>query len=197
MQTISRRRLARGAAAGLAAAAIARPAASQAKWKWDLPAGYPATNFHSVNLIQFAKDVKDATAGKLEITVHAGASLFKVPEIMRAVQTNQAQMGELLMVVLENEDALFGADNVPFLATSFPQARRLAGEIVLLHRGRGRAPLPELTLIARGRTLEMRFPVRWLREHPLTVADLSQEIDLLRAADLRLRVYSSRGLPAV
>jgi exopolyphosphatase/guanosine-5'-triphosphate,3'-diphosphate pyrophosphatase len=68
---------------------------------------------------------------------------------------------------------------------------------VLLHRGRGRAPLPELTLIARGRTLEMRFPVRWLREHPLTVADLSQEIDLLRAADLRLRVYSSRGLPAV
>ena len=68
---------------------------------------------------------------------------------------------------------------------------------VLLHRGRGRAPLPELTLIARGRTLEMRFPVRWLREHPLTVSDLSQEIDLLRAADLRLRVYSSRGLPAV
>jgi len=68
---------------------------------------------------------------------------------------------------------------------------------VLLHRGRGRAPLPEVTLIPRGRTLELRFPVRWLREHPLTVADLSQEIDLLRAVDFRLRVYSSRGLPAV
>lgn len=69
---------------------------------------------------------------------------------------------------------------------------------VLLHRGRGRAPLPELTLIPRGRAvLEMRFPVRWLREHPLTVADLSQEIDLLKAVDFRLRVYSSRGLPAV
>jgi len=69
---------------------------------------------------------------------------------------------------------------------------------VLLHRGRGRAPLPELTLIPRARNvLEMRFPVRWLRDHPLTVADLSQEIDLLKAADFRLRVYSSRGLPAV
>jgi exopolyphosphatase/guanosine-5'-triphosphate,3'-diphosphate pyrophosphatase len=69
---------------------------------------------------------------------------------------------------------------------------------VLLHRGRGRAPLPELTLIARGRNmLEARFPVRWLRDHPLTVADLSQEIDLLKAVDFRLRVYSSRGLPAV
>ena len=69
---------------------------------------------------------------------------------------------------------------------------------VLLHRGRGRAPLPELALIPRGRNiLEVRFPVRWLREHPLTVADLSQEIDLLNAADFRLRIYSSRGLPAV
>ena len=126
MQTLSRRRLAGGLAVGFAAAAIARPAAAQAKWKWDLPAGYPAGNFHSVNLIQFAKDVKDATAGKLEITVHPGASLFKVPEIMRAVQTNQAQMGELLMVVLENEDAMFGADNVPVLATSFRDARRFA-----------------------------------------------------------------------
>ncbi|MBM3627478.1 MAG: TRAP transporter substrate-binding protein [Alphaproteobacteria bacterium] len=150
MTTISRRRLARGAAAGLAVAAIARPAASQARWKWDLPAGYPATNFHSVNLIQFAKDVKDATAGKLEITVHAGASLFKVPEIMRAVQTNQAQMGELLMVVLENEDAMFGADNVPFLATSFPQARRLAAV---------QKPLVEKRLGARG--VRMLFAVPW------------------------------------
>jgi exopolyphosphatase/guanosine-5'-triphosphate,3'-diphosphate pyrophosphatase len=69
---------------------------------------------------------------------------------------------------------------------------------VLLHRGRGRAPLPELTLIPRARNvLEMRFPVRWLRDHPLTVADLSEEIDLLKAVDFRLRVYSSRGLPAV
>lgn len=69
---------------------------------------------------------------------------------------------------------------------------------VLLHRGRGRSPLPELNLIPRGRTvLEVRFPVRWLREHPLTVADLIQEIEFLKSVDFRLRVYSSRGLPAV
>ena len=68
---------------------------------------------------------------------------------------------------------------------------------VLLHRGRGRLPLPNLALVAKGRTLEIRFPMRWLRENPLTVADLSQEIDWLRAVDFRLRVYSSRGVPAV
>jgi exopolyphosphatase/guanosine-5'-triphosphate,3'-diphosphate pyrophosphatase len=69
---------------------------------------------------------------------------------------------------------------------------------VLLHRGRGMAPLPEIRLQAKDlRTLEIRFPVRWLRQHPLTVADLSQEIDWLEAVGFQLRVYSSRGLPAV
>lgn len=100
--------------------------AALAQQEWDLPAGYPPGNFHSENLVQFADDVRSATGGELDITVHPGASLFKVPEIKRAVQTGQAQIGELLMVVLENEDPIFGVDNVPFLATSFDDARRLA-----------------------------------------------------------------------
>ena len=68
---------------------------------------------------------------------------------------------------------------------------------VLLHRGQRVTTLPDIQLLPRSRSLEIRFPMRWLREHPLTVADLRQEIELLRAADFRLRVYSSRGLPAV
>jgi TRAP-type C4-dicarboxylate transport system substrate-binding protein len=113
-----------GAAAALALSGLCGTAAAQVKW--DLPAAYPATNFHSVNLQRFADDVDKASGGKLKITVHANASLFKVPEIKRAVQTGQAQIGELLMVVLENEDAVFGVDNVPFLATSFADAKTLA-----------------------------------------------------------------------
>ncbi|MBI1209093.1 MAG: C4-dicarboxylate ABC transporter substrate-binding protein [Azospirillum sp.] len=114
------------AAAALVAALGLNATSAGAQVKWDLPAGYPPANFHSANLIAFAKDVKEATAGKLEISVHAGASLFKVPEIKRAVQTGQAQIGELLMVVLANEDPIYGVDNLPFLATSFDAARRLA-----------------------------------------------------------------------
>lgn len=108
------------------AVSVLASTAAFAQEKWDLPAGYPPGNFHSQNLEQFADDVRTATDGKLDITVHSGASLFKVPEIKRAVQTGQAQIGELLMVVLENEDPIFGIDNVPFLATSFDDARRLA-----------------------------------------------------------------------
>jgi TRAP-type C4-dicarboxylate transport system substrate-binding protein len=101
----------------------ALPAAAQTKW--NLPAAYPADNFHTENLSQFAKDVSAATGGKLQITVHANASLFKAPEIKRAVQKGQAQAGEVLMSLHENEDPLYGLDVVPFLATSFAQSRKL------------------------------------------------------------------------
>jgi TRAP-type C4-dicarboxylate transport system substrate-binding protein len=92
---------------------------------WNLPAAYPADNPHTENLVAFAKDVEAATSGKLKITVHAAASLFKAPEIKRAVATGQAQIGEVLLSIHENEDPVFGIDVVPFLATSFPDAMKL------------------------------------------------------------------------
>jgi TRAP-type C4-dicarboxylate transport system substrate-binding protein len=111
-------------ALGLAGAlSLALPAAAETKW--NLPAAYPADNYHTENLNQFAKDVAEATRGKLQIAVHANASLFKAPEIKRAVQTGQAQVGEVLMSLHENEDPVYGLDVVPFLATSFEQARKL------------------------------------------------------------------------
>jgi TRAP-type C4-dicarboxylate transport system substrate-binding protein len=104
-------------------AALAAPAIAQTKW--NLPAAYPADNPHSVNLIAFAKDVATATGDKLQITVHPAASLFKAPEIKRAVATGQAQAGEVLISLHENEDPMFGIDVVPFLATSYPASKKL------------------------------------------------------------------------
>ena len=66
-----------------------------------------------------------ATGGKLQVTAYTGASLFKAPEIKRAVQTGQAQAGEILISLHENDDPLFGIDVVPFLATSIDDARKL------------------------------------------------------------------------
>jgi TRAP-type C4-dicarboxylate transport system substrate-binding protein len=109
----------------LAGAVAFAPAPASAQTKWNLPAAYPADNPHSENLVLFAKDVEAATGGKLVIQVHANASLFKAPEIKRAVATGQAQMGELLLSIHENEDALFGIDVVPFMATSYPDATKL------------------------------------------------------------------------
>src|SRR5262245_58133371 len=110
--------------AGLAIAMVAvQPASAQTKW--NLPDAYPADTRHSETLALFAKDVAAATDNKLQIAVHAGASLFKAPEIKRAVQTGQAQIGEVLISLHENEDPIYGVDVIPFLATSYPQSMKL------------------------------------------------------------------------
>lgn len=109
----------------LAAAALAVSSASFAQTKWDLPSAYPATNFHSVNLATFAADVDKASAGKLKIAVHPNASLFKAPEIKRAVQGGQAQAGEILMAAYQNEWQMYGADGLPFLASSYDDSFKL------------------------------------------------------------------------
>ena len=118
MQPFRRQLLIAAAALGLAGTAVAQT-------KWDLPAAYPTNNFHTENLTQFAADVDKATGGKLKITVHANASLFKAPEIKRAVQGGQAQIGEILLVNYQNEWQIFGADGLPFLADSYAEAMKL------------------------------------------------------------------------
>ncbi len=111
-----------------AALTVALAALTGAGWsqtKWDLASAYPGANFHTENLVQFAGDVEKATGGQLKITVHSGASLYKAPEIKRAVQSGQTQAGEVLLANFENESPLFGVDGVPFLATSYKNAKSL------------------------------------------------------------------------
>src|SRR5436190_5719877 len=141
------------------------PAAAQTKW--NLPAAYPADNPHSENLVAFAKDVEAATGGKLQIQVHANASLFKAPEIKRAVQTGQAQMGELLLSIHENEDAVYGIDVVPFLAVSFPDAMKLY---------KASRPAIEKKLAAQGIMLLMAVP--WAPQGVYTKKDLNTIEDM-------------------
>jgi TRAP-type C4-dicarboxylate transport system substrate-binding protein len=97
----------------------------QAAEKWDMPMAYPESNFHTENGVAFAQCVADGTGGELEIVVHGGGSLFKGNEIKRAVQTGQAPIGERLLSAHQNENALFGFDSVPFLATGYEASDKL------------------------------------------------------------------------
>ncbi len=156
---------------------VAAAATAQAQTKWDLPGAYPAGNFHTKNLVQFAEDVKKLSGGKLEITIHPGASLFKAPEIKRAVQTGQAQIGEVLMVNVENEIAVFGADGVPFLATSFADAAKL---------WKAQKPVVEKKLAEQGMTA--LYAVPWPPQGIYTKQKELNTIDDLKG--LKYRAYS-------
>ena len=108
-----------------ALACVGLTSLAQAQTKWDLPSAYAPGNFHTENLEYFAKQVDAATAGKLKIVVHANSSLFKAPEIKRAVQGGQAQLGEILLVNYENENPVFGMDGMPNLVGNYAQAKSL------------------------------------------------------------------------
>ena len=109
----------------LAVVAAMTGSAVFAQTKWDLPSGYGANTFQVQNLTQFAADVDKATAGKLKITVHPNASLFKANEIKRAVQSGQTQAGEFILSLFSNEAPVYGVDSIPFLATSYADSKRL------------------------------------------------------------------------
>jgi TRAP-type C4-dicarboxylate transport system substrate-binding protein len=109
----------------IATALVAGLAASATAEKWDLACGYPDSNYHTQNIRQFAEDVQKATGGKLEIVLHSNQSLFKLPEIKRAVQSRQVPIGEILLVQFGNEDPLFEVSSIPFLADDYKKARKL------------------------------------------------------------------------
>ena len=93
--------------------------------KWDMPMAYADSNYHTQNGKAFAEAVGVATGGALEIVVHGGGSLFKGNEIKRAIQTGQAPIGERLLSAHQNENAVFGFDSAPFLASSFEASEKL------------------------------------------------------------------------
>jgi TRAP-type C4-dicarboxylate transport system substrate-binding protein len=170
---IMRRTLALAAAA----AVVLTAASAAAQTKWTLPSAYPADNFHTQNLTAFAKDVAEATGGKLSITVHPNASLFPAPAIKSAVRIGQAQMGEVLISLHDNEDPIFGVDVVPFLAASYSEARRLWS---------ASRPAIERRLAAQG--LMTLFAVPWPPQGIYAKKEINQIADM---QGLSWRVYNA------
>jgi len=113
----------RSFALATALTALTLPAAAQTAW--DMPTPYGDTVFHTMNIMEFADDVREATGGQLDITVHSAGSLFGHPEIKDAIRRGLAPIGEILLSRLANENALFEVDSIPFLADSYADARAL------------------------------------------------------------------------
>nr|WP_256661405.1 TRAP transporter substrate-binding protein [Pseudomonas sp. HS-2] len=98
---------------------------AQAAERWNMSVEQPDGNFITTVAKEFAQDVEKVSNGELIIRVHANSVLFKRPEVKRAVQTGQVQVGDVLMSVLGNEDPIFEIDSVPFLVRNYEQAQAL------------------------------------------------------------------------
>ncbi len=108
---------------GLVAALCCTHAMSQTNWR--LASGYSDASFHTANLREFASDVSRATNGKLTIDVRSGSSLVKLAEIRNAVGAGTVEIGEVILTGVSKEFPIAGADAVPFVVSTLPDAKRL------------------------------------------------------------------------
>jgi TRAP-type C4-dicarboxylate transport system substrate-binding protein len=161
-------------AAALAAALL--PLAAHAQTKWDLPSGYGANTFQVQNLQWFADEVDKASAGKLKITLHPGASLFKANEIKRAVQSGQTQAGEFILSGAANENPLFGVDSIPFLATDYAESKKLND-----------ASLPALDKLLAAQGMKLLYTVPWPGQSLYTKKPVATLADL---KGTKMRAYN-------
>ncbi len=147
-----------------------------AETKWDLPSAYPESNFHTEILHKFANEVSSLTNGDFKITLHPNASLFKAPEIKRAVQSNQAQAGEIILTNFANEDPIFELDGLPFLASGYDAAWKLY---------QAQKPFLEKKLESQG--MKLLYTVAWPPQGIFVNKELHKVEDL---KGLKWRAYS-------
>jgi TRAP-type C4-dicarboxylate transport system substrate-binding protein len=163
------------AAVALAASA-SMSSAVMAQTKWDMPTPYGDGEFHTRNVKAFAEDVKKATNGAFDITVHSNGSLIKHPDILRAVSTGQVNIGEILLGQFGNEDPIFAADNVPFVAPGYDAAWKFY-----------QAQKPYLEKKLQGRGMKLLYSVAWPGQGLYTKDPVKSVGDL---KGLKMRTYS-------
>jgi TRAP-type C4-dicarboxylate transport system substrate-binding protein len=159
-----------------AAVATLFAAGAQAQTKWDMPTPYSDGEFHTRNVRQFVEDVKKATDGKLDINVHSNGSLIKHPDILRAVSTGQVNIAEFLLSQFGNEDPVFEADNIPFVAAGYDDAWKFY-----------QAQKPHLEKKLQGRGLTLLYSVAWPGQGFYTKEPLKSVDDL---KGTKFRTYS-------
>lgn len=161
--------------AAAVAAAVACSAA-QAQTKWDMPTPYSDGEFHTRNVVLFVEDVAKRTNGALEIKVHSSGSLIKHPDILRAVSTGQVNIAEFLLGQFGNEDPVFAADNLPFVAAGYDSAQKFYA-----------AQKPLLTKKLGERGLTLLYSVPWPGQGIYTKEPLKSVDDL---KGTKFRTYS-------
>jgi len=157
-----------------AALVCAAPAYADA---WDMPTPYGDSTFHTQNIAKFADDVREATNGDLDITLHSAGSLIPHAEIKNAVRSRQVPAGEFFLSRLSNEDLAYGIDSQPLVATSYDEAKKLWD-----------AQKPVVTELLAEQGLVPLFSVPWPAQGLYTNGEIATVEDL---NGLRFRAYNA------
>ena len=108
--------------------------------------------------------------------MHANGSLIKHPDMLRAVSTGQVNIAEFLLGQFGNEDPVFAADNLPFVAAGWDNAWKFY-----------QAQKPHLEKKLQARGMRLLYSVAWPGQGIYTKNPLKSVADL---KGTKFRTYS-------
>jgi TRAP-type C4-dicarboxylate transport system substrate-binding protein len=142
----------------------------------DVATAYAADNFQTLNLMQFADEVRGSTGGRVNFRIHPNGSLLKPAQIFSGVRDGKAGAGEVIMSSLEKEDLLFGLDSLPFIVSGYDDARRMWDAA---------RPATEKRMDARG--LRVLYAVPWPPQNLYAAEEIETIRDFIGRS---MRVYN-------
>lgn len=167
--------------AALLTGALAGAAELRAATAWDMPLAWPQGNFHVKNAERFAEEVKKATGGEVEITLHPGGALgFKGPEMLRTVRDGLVPIGDVLINQQTGELALFGMESLPYFASGQEETKLLLEHL-----------RPLYDKVARQYNQKILYTVPWPGQG---VYSKRPVVELADMQGLKMRVVDKNGL---
>lgn len=155
--------------------------AASAATDWDMPFAWPAGNFHVQNGERFAEEVRKATGGEVNITIHPGGSLgLKGPEMLAAVRDGIVPIGDVLLNQQVGQAPFLGIESVPYLASGYD-------EIKALHE----FSRPVYEKIAKQFNQKILYMVPWPGQGVYSKREITTLEDL---QGLKIRVVDKNGL---
>jgi len=155
---------------------LAASSAAHAATNWDLPLAWPESNYIVKDVAQFADEVKKATGGDVEITLHPSGSLgFKGPEMLGAVRDGLVPIGDMLLNQQVGFNPLLGLESLPFMIKDFKGLEDF-----------GKAYLPLLDEIYAQSNQKILFRVPWPQQQIYTKKEVRSVADL---KGMKIRSY--------
>ena len=142
-----------------------------------MASGYPDANYLTLTVRDFIADASKRSNGSLKIELHNNQTLVKLPEMMRAAQTNQVALADVRLGNYGNQDPVYIVDAIPFVAGDYDSALKL-----------WQASKPYLVDSFAKRGLKVLFAMWNPPQGFYTVKPVATAEDL---AGLKLRIYST------
>ena len=125
MQSTSNRRALLSAVIFAATIFVADQSPGQTPIEWRFFTYFPVNDKPAQANREFAEDVLKATDGRLNITVYAAGELpYRAPDVVKAVATNQIEMGDVAIGFAAGDVPELNVLSLPFLCTSYDQFDR-------------------------------------------------------------------------